>query len=319
MKTYDDWTEYLYNTLLHKINKINDININYICANKNFNLNFFNKHNELIIDYELLTYNPNVNFEYFVENKYFFWNENILNKMFGKNINNHIFYNKYHNQLCKYYNIDILYELYESWNNIQYIKNNYGHEIKYDLLSMNKNISWNIIIENINEKWDFKKIIMYNETITIDIILNNKKYFDESCLKLLSKNKSIKWNDVIKYNNIDWNYKDLSLNPNINFDIVLNNLNKKWCFNRLSSNLNINIDIILQYKQFNWNMYWYTFNPKFKLNDIDKIPITDTIIKNILINNYDEDRLLYCKNNNINIEEPLITALKHDNFELVIS
>ena len=154
-----------------------------------------------------------------------------------------------------------------------------------------------------------------------NIILYNKI----ECIKLLSKNKSIKWYDIDKYKDqIEWNYKDLSLNPNITIEIVLNNLDKKWCFYRLSSNPNINIDIILQYNQFNWSIYWYSFNPNIQLNDIDKINITneifnqDIIIKNLFLNNYDFDRNKYFEINEIKINDNLNKILENNNFELII-
>jgi len=327
-KTFNDWSEYLYDLLLKKIN--NNFNIeknfihNNIFSNKNFDLIFFFKHPELKIDYELLSYNPNITYEYIVENKYFLWNNIILNKRFGKNIKNYMINYKYYNDLHRFYIFDILYEIYESWENIKYIEQNYNHKIRYQLLSMNKNISWDIIINNIDKDWNFEYLIIYNETITIDIILNNKIYFNNYCLKLLSKNKSIKWIDIVKHNKIEWNYQDLSLNPNITFDIVLNNLDKKWCFHRLSSNPNITIDIIIQYNQFNWSMYWYSYNPKIKLNDIDKIKISNEIndknliIKNLFLNNYDFDRSQYFKKNNIKVDKYLNEILENNNFEFSV-
>jgi hypothetical protein len=77
---------------------------------------------------------------------------------------------KYYNDLHRFYIFDIIYEIYESWNNIKYIEQNYNHKIRYQLLSMNKNISWDIIINNIDKDWNFEYLIIYNETITIDII-----------------------------------------------------------------------------------------------------------------------------------------------------
>ena len=329
-KTFDDWSEYLYKLLQKKINNIFSLEKKIfihdnIFSNKNFNINFFLKHPELKIDYNLLSYNPNVTYEYIVENKYFLWNKIILNKRFGKDIKNYILNNKYYNDLNKFYIFDILYEIYESWENILYIEKNYNHEIRYQLLSMNKNISWEIILNNIDKDWNFEYLVIYNENITVDIVLNNKKYFNDYCIKLLSKNKGINWNDILKHNEIEWNYKDISLNPNITFDIVLNNLDKKWCFHRLSSNPNITIDIIMQYNQFNWSMYWYSYNPKIQLNDIDKIKISNDeindqilIIKNLFLNNYDFDRDKYFEENNIKTNKYINEILKNNNFEFSV-
>ncbi len=326
MNTFEDWTEFLYENLLQKINNKFNVENEYsfilnICSNKNFDLIFFKKHPELRIDYQLLSYNPNITLDYIVENKYCFWNDVVLNKTLGRNIKNYILYDNYYNELHRFYKLDILYEIYETWDNLLYIEKHFNHKIRYELLSMNKNISWDIIINNINEDWNFEYLVIYNKNITVEIVLNNKKYFNNNCVKLLTKNKYIKWSEIVKYDNyIEWNYTDLSLNINITIDIVLNNINKKWCFNRLSSNPNITIDIILQHKNFKWSMYWYSFNPNIRLNDIDKMIITnDTldinlIIKNLCLNNYDIDRIEYVKND---IQQTDI--LNINNFELILN
>ena len=323
MKTFEDWSEYLYYTIIQKINNIIDIKdlfiYNKIFSNKNFSLKFL--HNKFkVIDYDILSYNQNITFEYIIQTKHCNWNNLILNKTLGKNISNYDIYEKYKYDLSKYYNFNILYELYETWENILYIQKKFDHTIKYDLLSMNNNITWDIIFKNIDKNWNFKNLVIHNENITIDIILDNTLFFNEKCLKVLSKNKSIKWLDIIKHPEIEWNFQDLSLNKNITFDIILNNLDKGWCFRRLSSNPNINIDIINNYNQFNWSIYWYSFNPNLRLDNIDKIKINhDTpdlsiIINNLFLNNYDLEREDFFKKYNI-IDDKIVT---YDNFELFI-
>jgi len=323
MKYFDDWSEYLYCILIKKINNIINIKdlyiYNKIFCNKNFTLKFL-KSNFKVIDYDMLSYNPNITLEYVIDRKHCNWNNLILNKTLGKNISNYDIYENYKYILNKYYHFNILYELYETWENIIFIEKKFNHNIKYDLLSMNNNITWDIILNNIDKNWNFENLVVYNKNITIDIILNNNYFFNEKCIKVLSKNKSIKWSDIIKHPEIDWNFKDLSLNKNITFDIVLNNLDKKWCFHRLSSNPNINIDIINNYNQFNWSIYWYSFNPNLRLDDIDKLQINnDTkdlsiIINNLFLNNYDIERNDFFKRYNI-INDKILT---YDNFELCI-
>ena len=323
MKTFEDWSEYLYYTLIQKINNIiyiKDLFIfNKIFSNKNFSIKFL-QNKFKVIDYDMLSYNQNITLEYIIHTKHCNWNNLILNKTLGKNILNYDLYEKYKYYLEKYYNFNILYELYETWENILFIEKKFNHIIKYDLLSMNNNITWNIILNNIDKNWNFENLVINNENITIDIILNNISFFNEKCIKVLSKNKTIKWLDIIKHPEIIWNFQDLSLNKNITFDIVLNNLDKKWCFNRLSSNPNINIDIINNYNQFNWSIYWYSFNPNLRLDDIDKIKFKNStkdlsiIINNLFLNNYDIEREQFLKKYNI-INNKI---LSYDNFELYI-
>jgi penicillin V acylase-like amidase (Ntn superfamily) len=71
-------------------------------------------------------------------------------------------------------------------------------------------------------------------------------------------------------------------------------------------------------------MYWYSYNPKIKLNDIDKIKISNEIndknliIKNLFLNNYDFDRSQYFEKNNIKVDKYLNEILENNNFEFSV-
>lgn len=90
----------------------------------------------------------------------------------------------------------------------------------------------------------------------------------------------------------------------------MNNLDKKWSFNKLSCNPNITFDIIKKYNNFDWNISNYCRNINFSLEDLDNIEIYNDnnrkqMIKNICLNNYDKDRIEYCKKYNINYDNNL--------------
>lgn len=71
----------------------------------------------------------------------------------------------------------------------------------YDFLSSCNYITWNMVRNNLNKPWNFKKISR-NSIVTIDIVLDTP---------------FLRW---------DWN--ELTLNKNMTFDIIKNNIRLPW-------------------------------------------------------------------------------------------
>jgi len=231
-----------------------------------------------------MSYNPNVTLKYVLDNPYKEWIPEALGYIFTFNPEEYFINDKY------YMNVELNLSIDE-------IKK-YGIKNK-SMLSCNPNISWNYIIENLNIKWNFASIARYNKYMTPEIIIKYSEYFNEECINNLSLNKNIKWEDIEKHPEIKWNYRNLSLNPNITIDIVNKNLEKDWDYNNLSMNKNITMEIIKKNKKLNKKMYIY--NSNLKLKDLEEYDyFDDTMIKYICINNYDEERKEYIKENNIN-------------------
>jgi hypothetical protein len=84
---------------------------------------------------------------------------------------------------------------FEHFQNHTIVKN----KIDYDSLSLNPNITCNVIRNNLDKPW-------------------NWKYF--------SFHQNITWDIVIKNPDKSWDWESLSANPNITWDIVINNPDK---------------------------------------------------------------------------------------------
>lgn len=110
------------------------------------------------------------------------------------------------------------------------------NKINWSALSMNRNITWYIVIENIHQPWNWS---------------------------FLSQNHNITW-DIVKNNiNMPWIWESLSINPNITWEIIKNNLNYKWDWFYLSLNKNITLTIVNN----NLDMPWDLCNVINKCND----------------------------------------------------
>jgi len=80
---------------------------------------------------------------------------------------------------------------------------------EFDILSMNENITWDILKNNPNIPWDMN-CMSINPNITFDIVENN-----------LDKK---------------WSWYFLSQNPSITYEDIINNPDKKWDFESMSFN-----------------------------------------------------------------------------------
>ena len=282
--SFEDWTEYLYKTLYSKYgNKMDE----YIIGNKNFSIKYI-ENNFLRICAKNFVNNPHIKFDKYINYK----KENI----------NYTNMNIYKDELER------MLDLHGDYEYIKLMEKEYNHKINYTYLSMNNNITWDMIKSYKNEEWYNNALITYNKNITLDIVIDNLYFFDKENIKNISKNESVKWKDVINHPEIEWNYKDLSLNSNITFDIVLKNLDKKWCFRNLSYNKNITLEIIKKYPEFNWCMYGYIQNPNLMFNELEELKIFKNYSENMLLyyislGNYDKERDKYFINNNIIIDE----------------
>lgn len=171
----------------------------------------------------------------------------------------------------------------------------------FNFLALNKNITWEIIKENIDKPWDLYWLGR-NPNITFDLFVNEilpfykehnikNEHSDTYYTDELGENPNITWEIVINNPSFPWNYSCLSKNPNITLDIVknnktkqwnwfklssylkitfqdvLNNLDLPWCFNGLSLNKGITEKDIKEYgKYFPWNFYNLSSNPSISFD-----------------------------------------------------
>ena len=104
-------------------------------------------------------------------------------------------------------------EYYNKW--FQYVLDHprpNGKPWDYSKLSLNPNITWDIVQNNPDKPWNYQ---------------------------ILSENPNINWCIVQSNPEKEWDYSFLSRNPNITWDIVRNNPNKDWNYYFLSYNPNI--------------------------------------------------------------------------------
>ena len=116
------------------------------------------------------------------------------------------------------------------------IPENFGDElseIDYIYLSLNPNITWEIVQDNPDKPWNY--------------------YY-------LSRNSNITWKIVQDNPNEPWNYDALSLNPNITWEIVRDNPDKPWNYYYMSQNPNISWEIVEANPNEDWNYYHLSGN-----------------------------------------------------------
>jgi len=188
---------------------------------------------------------------------------------------------------------------YETWDNVQKNKaqiwDKYIFSSGYDHLSMNPNITWDIIQNNpvLQNRWDF---ISINPNITQEIIRNNidkpwnwqslssrkdivtmdfidefadKNWFWNQVLSVLKKTMTLDFAKKYIDKPIIWYY--LSENNNITIDFIRENIDKPWDWALLSNNPCISIDSILNNTDLPWNWYQICSNPyKITRNVISK-------------------------------------------------
>jgi hypothetical protein len=136
------------------------------------------------------------------------------------------------------------------------------------------------ILANADKKWNWYALGM-KENITMEYVrfYRDNNIYNEvrDAWVNISKNKVIKWKDVVDNPDIPWSFVGLSTNPNITWDIVLENVDKEWSWQHLSykegltwdrvgcassvvgeklvSPPSLTLDIIKTHMDKNWNYY----------------------------------------------------------------
>lgn len=125
-------------------------------------------------------------------------------------------------------------------------------------LGKNENITWNTILKYMDHiKWDFTYVSM-NPNITWEIVKNNMNY--KWSFKCLSQNPNITWEIIQNNPEYNWNMAYFSKNENIRLDIIENN-DSNWNWFELSRNKSITFDIITKYDEYPWDMLAVCRNP----------------------------------------------------------
>jgi len=153
-------------------------------------------------------------------------------------------------------------------------------------LSLNPNITWELINKHINKPWIWYLLVKHPNISWKHIKLINKSIINNDIWIGISENPNITWDIIISNPNFLWSWKKLSCHPNITFEIIKDNLNNDWCWKLLSYNPNITWKHILDNPDMTWyyetliyneNIYWDIINNnetiinflKTKFDDID--------------------------------------------------
>jgi len=157
------------------------------------------------------------------------------------------------------------------------------------IISMNKNITYQTILDNLVYNWDWKKFCK-NPSLTLEFVKSHPEikwdyegfssnpnityeFIEENqmlqfCWKSLYKNENIKWKKLFCPRNNDYYY--LSFNPHLDFEIV--DLNKPWDWDLIS--YNVTIDIIKKNPEMPWDYVSLSRNKnltaEFVLENLDK-------------------------------------------------
>jgi hypothetical protein len=191
---------------LYDLHKIFDLTwLDDIEYNPNLTWQFILEHPDINWSYEKLSYNPCITLDIICQNPDKDWS------YYGLVQNPSLTFD----MLCSLQNIidkefDIsLFIRYLDWDIISKNINININQNNCFYISNNKSITWKIICDNSNIKWDYGALSK-NPNITIDIISNNLDrdwdYYE------ISKTVKISYNDIEKYK-IKWDYDGLLQNP----------------------------------------------------------------------------------------------------------
>ena len=132
-------------------------------------------------------------------------------------------------------------------------------KIEFLYLSCNPNITWDIVIENIEKPWNWYRISM-NPNITWEIVRGNSELpWDWHGV---SVNPNITWEIIRDNSDIPWVWHELSKHPNITWDIIRDNPEKPWVWSHVSLNPNITVDIVNKNPDIPWDWgFGLSMNP----------------------------------------------------------
>jgi hypothetical protein len=225
-------------------------NYNIISQNPNITWEFIKANSDKRWNYQFISSNPNITWDIIKENpdkQWSMWeyvkNKNITWNIIRDNPEKFPQFHHYDQLICINPNITI--NMIKEcgriipWSDERFRKN---PNITWDLLRADPNCAPSFFISHPNITWE---IIKSNQTTFGDIHYHNSE---------ITKNPNITW-DIIKENpRIHWDYKILSNNRNITWDIIKMNPDKPWDYDELSFNPKITLDIVMNNTDRAWFM-----------------------------------------------------------------
>jgi hypothetical protein len=168
---------------------------------------------------------------------------------------------------------------------------------RWDFATLSKHVKWSTVQMLPHKPWDYLKL-SGNPNITFDIVLENpRKPWDYN---ILSGNPAITWSMIRGNPGKPWNFYVLSSNPSINWSMVMEMPKKRWDYGELSKNYNITLEIVLDNPDKPWCYHTLASNPNitwehfkmhrrlFNIRDFSKNPsLTWTIVRDNLDEKWD--------------------------------
>ena len=200
-------------------------NIEYIVCNDNITIEHIERHNDIPWDFMLLSKNKSIPLDFIEKNIDEEWSWEDLSS--NKNLT------------------------------VDFIKK-YSHKpFNWKIISAHECIKWEDIIDN-DLPWD-RQGVSLNPNITWQIVKTNPDY--KWCFKMLSANKNITFN-IIKNNlNYNWCSEYIAKNDNVTFDTMKNDFILKNYMRYFSANRNLTPKIIMDNPDINWNFNEISSNP----------------------------------------------------------
>ena len=204
-------------------------------------------------DFEALSYNPNITWEFIRDHPQMKWDYNLLSR--NPNITWEIIKDNPHPPCGE-------------WNYIVALANP-------TLVTCKENIN-DYIFKHISTNFSessscFAYVGLYlsqNPNVDWDYVLCNPRI--EWYYHYLAKNAKFTWN-IVKSNPIFWKYDSLNTNPNITWEIIKDNPQIKWQYYIFSSNPNITLSVIKANPHAKWDDYWLLRNPSLSWEELQVI------------------------------------------------
>lgn len=177
----DNWIEEIKNKEKNILMSGESISLNILLQNKSITENDILNNMELDWSGKFLSANQNISWQFIIDRPNWDWNYNML---FSRP-------NTTWDEIIKYGEM-----LFDNFNKKNILSN--FNKSTVNEISKNKNITWNIIKNNINEPWDWNAVSL-NPNITMQIILNNPEHKWNIHMLILNKSISL---EELKENNI---------------------------------------------------------------------------------------------------------------------
>ena len=260
----EDYGKYWIENIPPSYNPTKNINFNasyYIYINRNMTWKMI-RECKLEFDESLLSQNPNITWKFICENPQISWNwraisehSNITWKIIKNNPdkpwnytsvsrNQNITWNIIKNNLNFNWCWDFIsYHRNITWEDMNDIFQNYNNTISLSMsgISMNPNITCEIVKNNLNLEWDWY-YLSYNKNLKIDFV---KEHSDKMWNWFgISQNSNITWKNICENPQLPWDWISVGENPNISWEIIRDNHTECWGWLNISQNPNVTWEII---------------------------------------------------------------------------